>query len=353
MTGLRSGYTTGTCASAAAKASVMLLLGEPVPHTVDITLPKGECVSIQVESVRIEESMAEATILKDAGDDPDITHGLPIIASACWIEDREVILEAGEGIGTVTKPGLQVKPGDPAINPIPAAMIRCAVRELTNRGVKITIRIPGGRELAAKTFNPRLGIVGGLSILGTTGRVRPFSCSAIRQTIVCCLEIANACEVTSPVLVPGHIGEKAARRHFRLQAEQVVEVSNEWGFTLDRIQNYHPSALLVLGHPGKMAKLSCGSFDTHSSRSSSALPYVLDLARNLLGQEFRDIPTVEGIFSDLENGNKEKLGDALAGDVQTAINSRLNTSLPIAVVLVDMKGDRLGAKGDLTPWKKI
>ncbi len=349
---LRHGYTTGTCASAAAKAAVMLLLGEPVPGTVDVTLPDGACTRIPVASARSNGPSAEASVLKDAGDDPDITNGVPVRAEVCWNGVDRIVLKAGEGIGTVTRPGLQVKPGEPAINPVPAAMIRSAVQELTGRGVDITISIPGGSELAARTFNPRLGIVGGLSILGTTGRVRPFSCSAIRQTILCCMDIAHAGGVDRPVLVPGHIGEKAARGHFSLKPEQVIEVSNEWGFALDRIPDYRPSAVLVLGHPGKLAKLARGCFDTHSSRSASALPSVVNLAKDLFGQSLPEVPTVEGLFSLLNNREKEPLGNALARAIRASILSRLNTSIPASVVLVDMKGNRLGSAGDLAPWEK-
>ena len=136
-------------------------------------------------------------------------------------------------MGTVTKPGLAIPPGEPAINPVPRRMIREAVREVTPRGVRVTISIPGGGELARKTFNPRIGIVGGLSILGTTGIVRPFSCSALRESLRCALNVAAAAGIRAPVLVPGHIGERAARAHFRVADEQVVEVGNEWGFVLD------------------------------------------------------------------------------------------------------------------------
>jgi cobalt-precorrin-5B (C1)-methyltransferase len=349
---MRQGYTTGTCAAAAARAAVLLLLGKPVPGAVEVILPDRARVRLPVDSSRVCGSFAEATVLKDAGDDPDITNGLPITVRASWNRCGEVILKAGEGIGTVTKPGLQVRPGEPAINPVPAVMIRSAVRRLTGRGVDITISIPGGRELAARTFNPRLGIAGGLSVLGTTGRVRPFSCSAVRQTIGCCMDIARACGIDRPVLVPGHIGEKAARRHFSLKPEQVIEVSNEWGHALDILPDHRFPAVLILGHPGKLAKLAQRSFDTHSSRSASALPLVRDLGHDISGQRIPDVPTVEGVFSALGSRDRKRLGNALAAAVRSAAASRLKAAMPVAVLLVDMKGSRLGAAGDLSPWEK-
>ena len=147
-------------------------------------------------------------------------------------------LTAGDGVGIVTKPGLSVPRGGPAINPVPRHMIREAVREVTDRGVRVIISVPGGREIAEKTFNPRLGVIGGISILGTTGIVRPFSSAALRDALKCSLDVAAANGVAAAVLVPGHIGERADRRHFHLAAEQVVEVSNEWGFMLDCASGY-------------------------------------------------------------------------------------------------------------------
>ena len=184
-------------------------------------------------------------------------------------------------------------------------MIREAVREVTFRGVRVTISIDGGRELAAKTFNPRLGIAGGLSILGTTGIVRPFSCSALRETLRCALRVAAATGIRAPVFVPGHIGERAARSHFRVTPEQVVEVGNEWGFAIDEAAREPFAALLMVGHPGKLAKLTAGGWDTHSGRSGSALPIVAEMHAAILGRPAAETPTVEGIFTAIDGGEKE------------------------------------------------
>ena len=180
----------------------------------------------------------------------------------------------GEGVGTVTKPGLAIPPGEAAINPVPRQMIRDSVREVTDRAVRVTVSIPDGEALAAKTFNPKLGVRGGLSILGTTGRVRPFSCPALQESLRCALQVALALGLKDLVFVPGHIGEKAAHRHFVLRPEQVIEVSNEWGYMLGQAAREKVPRLLVLGHPGKLVKLAEGMWDTHSSRSGSALPLV-------------------------------------------------------------------------------
>ena len=370
MSQLRSGYTTGTCAAAAAKAAVMLLLEGVTLREVEITLPEGDSLIIPLVYVRGGSSFAEAAIRKDGGDDPDITHGLDIVASVKRIKGNDIEITAGEGVGIVTKPGLSVMPGEPAVNPVPRRMIQDAVREVTDRGIEVTLSIPGGRERAAKTFNPRLGIVGGLSILGTSGRVRPFSCPALRASLKCLLDVAVAGGIKAPVFVPGHIGERAAKRHFHLSSGQVIEVSNEWGFMLECAAGHNFEALMVLGHPGKLAKLAMGEADTHSSRSKSAVPFVSGLAKEVLDlpspggvilggggrqgkqpeRHLMEVSTVEGVFSALSEPERNELGKVLADKIRMAVTERTGDNTEIAVVLVDMQGNILGSNGDLSRW---
>jgi len=370
MSQLRSGFTTGTCAAAAAKAAVKLLLEGVTLREVEITLPEGGRLSIPLVYVRGDGSFAEAAIRKDAGDDPDITNGLDVVASVRGIEGKDIEITAGEGVGTVTKPGLSVAPGEPAVNPVPRRMIRDAVREVTDRGIEVTLSIPGGRDIAAKTFNPRLGIVGGLSILGTSGRVRPFSCPALRTSLKCLLDVAVAGGISAPVFVPGHIGERAAKRHFRISSGQVIEVSNEWGFMLECAAALDLEALMVLGHPGKLAKLAMGEWDTHSSRSKSALPFVSGLAKEILDlpspggkilgggerqgsqpkRQLTEMSTVEGLFSALFEPERNELGEVLTDKIRIAVSERIGDNTEIAVVLVNMQGNILGSNGDLSRW---
>jgi cobalt-precorrin-5B (C1)-methyltransferase len=350
VSALREGYTTGSCAAAAAKAAFLLLVEGRTAEIVEFPLPDGQRRRLPVEYVRRTDEGAEAAVRKDAGDDPDVTNGALIAASVAWTEGNDVEFAAGEGVGTVTKSGLAVPPGEPAVNPGPRRMIREAVREITPRGVRVTISIPGGREIAAKTFNPRLGIAGGLSILGTTGIVRPFSCSALRESLRCALNVAAAAGIPAPVLVPGHIGERAARAHFRVAPEQVVEVGNEWGFALDEAAQRPFAALLILGHPGKLAKLTAGGWDTHSGRSGSALPIVVQMHAAILGRPAAETPTVEGIFTALDAEEKKTLGNTLAAAIQKAVGKRMEERRNVAVVLIDLDGRILGSSGDLKPW---
>jgi cobalt-precorrin-5B (C1)-methyltransferase len=347
----RSGYSSGACAAAAAKAAVILLCGAPPPETVEIALPDGSLVVFPVVSCHWEGAMAQAAIRKDAGDDPDVTHGAYIVAKVKFHDSHEVEFAAGEGVGTVTKPGLSVAPGGPAINPVPRRMIAEAVRAITPHGVRVTISIPGGRELAARTFNPRLGIVDGLSVLGTTGRVRPFSTPALQAALQCALAVAAAGGVTAPVLVPGNIGERAARQHLRVTAEQVIQVSNHWGFMLDQAARSAFVRLLALGHPGKLAKLVDGDWDTHSSHSGPAVPAVARVAATVLDAPLPQSPTVEGMFSGLAVPQRALLANALAAAIRRAILGRIGPQKTAAVVLINMSGEFLGSDGDLKPWQ--
>jgi cobalt-precorrin-5B (C1)-methyltransferase len=348
---LRCGITTGACAAAAAKAAALVLTGGVAPREVELDLPSGETTRVRILDVQSRQNppTAIASVCKDAGDDPDVTHGLEVRVTLSW--DTDTTFVAGEGIGTVTKPGLQIPPGQPAINPMPRQMIVRAIRDITPRGVRVEISIPGGRDIAAKTFNPRLGIEGGLSILGTTGIVRPYCTRALREALKCTLDVASACHVTTPVFVPGNIGASAARSHFTLRDEQLIEVGNEWGFVLDLLSHYAFQTVLLLGHPGKLAKLAAGQWDTHSSRSSQVTEYLSELCPTVLGHPAPDSTTAEGAFAAMSPPDKKTLADAIAKRVCMAVADRIANRLPVAVFLVNMAGECLGTDGDFSPWQ--
>ena len=348
---LKGGYTTGCCAAAAAQAATLALYGLPVPSQIELTLPDASLVSLPVAAVRQEAGQCSATIIKDAGDDPDVTHGSSVVVTVAQADNGQISFRAGEGVGIVTLPGLSIPPGEPAINPGPRRMIEQAVRQVTNDGLIITVAIPGGQELARKTFNPRLGISGGLSILGTTGRVRPFSHEAVQESIRCAFAISLACGIRQPVLVPGHIGARAAEHHLQLQKQQMVEVGNEWGYLLQQAATADLDRLLVLGHPGKLAKLQLGQWDTHSSRSDSAVPLVAELCRTLFGTAGTDTPTVEGLFNALEQNQQKQLATTLATGIITRIEQHFSLRFPVAVALISNNGDWLGSSGDISCWR--
>jgi cobalt-precorrin-5B (C1)-methyltransferase len=349
---LRTGYTTGACAAAAAKAAALRLCTGVVPTEVDIALPEGVRAVFPVAACDLTNSGVQAAVCKDAGDDPDVTHQSWIVVEVAYEAGDEVRFVAGDGVGTVTKPGLSVPPGEAAINPVPRRLICAALREVSTLGLRVTVSIPGGRELAARTFNPRLGIEGGLSILGTTGIVKPFSATAVTASLQCALDVAAASGVRAPVLVPGNIGERAALRNLRLAPGQIIQVSNHWGFMLDQAaRETRFESLLVLGHPGKLAKLVDGDWDTHSSNSASATAVVARIDHELPGAPAPASLTVEGIFAACDAARSKVLGDALAARVHAAISARIGAHKPLTVALVNMPGAILGSFGDMQLWK--
>ncbi|MBI4335440.1 MAG: cobalt-precorrin-5B (C(1))-methyltransferase, partial [Candidatus Omnitrophica bacterium] len=205
---MKRGYTTGSCAQAAAKAAALMLTKRKIAKEVEVKLPNGERVSFDILKPRISDGEVSCAVKKYSGDDPDVTNGALIEAKARWAKKGGFKLLGGCGIGRVTKPGLQVEIGKPAINPIPRKYIEASVKEVTHRPAEITISVKGGRRLANKTFNPRLGIVGGISIIGTTGRVEPKSQEAFKASLVCSLDVAKAMKFKEIILVPGNIGER-------------------------------------------------------------------------------------------------------------------------------------------------
>jgi cobalt-precorrin-5B (C1)-methyltransferase len=350
MSDYRTGFTTGTCASAAAKAATLILLNGTRLNSVAVSLPHGSIVSLPIAMIGTERDAGWAYVRKDAGDDPDVTHGCLITASVRWSNNTEITIAAGEGVGIVTKPGLAVPPGNPAINPIPRCMIIEAIRQIIDRGVEVTISIPDGEKLAKKTYNPKLGIEGGLSILGTSGIVRPFSHQALRDALLCTLNVAVAANVRRPIFVPGRIGGKAAMRMFEIDADHVIEVSNEWGFMLDSATACGFESVLVVGHPGKLAKICAGSWDTHSSKSASAVPTVLAMAEKVIGHAPSGSLTVEGVFRALTPTDRTRLAQYVAADIRRKISERVSHRFYVAVILVDLNGTLLGYDGDVAIW---
>jgi len=352
MSGLRTGYTTGACASAAAKAAAMALSGQDVPGRVRITLASGEPAELDIVEVSLTRTGAYAVVVKDAGDDPDITHGARVMAEVSWMDEGDVSFEAGEGVGRITRNGLSIPPGEAAINPGPRKMISMALRDVTSRPALVRVSIPGGCELAQKTFNPRLGVEGGLSILGTTGIVRPYSHPALRQSILCALDVALAEGVTRPVLTPGNIGTKAAGQLFGVDSFAIVEVGNEWGYLLEKMADRNVEGVLVVGHPGKLAKLAMGQWDTHSKRSESAAPFVRRLAEDTLGAPVEESETVEGVFESLNDEDRRRLGHRLADAIRGAVAEKICGKADVAVALVNMKLAPVGAAGNIEPWER-
>jgi cobalt-precorrin-5B (C1)-methyltransferase len=281
---LRYGWTTGACAAAAAKAAYTALLTGAFPDPVEVTLPKGQRPAFALATTQLGEGAATAGIVKDAGDDPDVTHGALVLATVrISAPGSGITFRVGEGVGTVTLPGLPVPPGEPAINPVPRQMLRDAIGEVASAhggsgDVEIEIAIPGGEALAAKTMNLRLGVVGGLSILGTTGIVVPYSCSAWIHSIYSGIDVARAAGLDHIAGSTGSASEEAVRAMHDLPETALIDMGDFVGGMLKYVRTHPVARVTVAGGVGKMTKLAQGLLDLHSRRGSVDLGALAALA---------------------------------------------------------------------------
>ena len=347
--GLRKGFTTGCCAAAAAKAAAMGAVSGAIPDKVEIFLPSGKRAAFQICDAEIAERTGRCSVVKDAGDDPDVTHGMKIVAEVTITSSRSIKICGGEGIGTVTKPGLQVPIGEAAINPVPRAMIRREVEAVLppGSGARVVISVPGGEQVAQKTFNPRLGIVGGISILGTTGIVESKSVEACKASLVCALDLARAEGFDTVCLTPGHIGERGVRALAIVHEDQIVQTSNYIGFMLDEAVRRGFAHIILAGHPGKLAKLIRGEFMTHHSGSSSACEVVVRIAEScgLAGrarEELGKSTTVEGIIQILRQEGRMSILNVVSERIRRAAEDRIHRAAGMKVILFDMQGRKVG-----------
>ncbi|MDE7548712.1 cobalt-precorrin-5B (C(1))-methyltransferase [Acetobacter fabarum] len=344
---LRRGWTTGSCATAAAKAAWLVLRGHEPPACVNISLPSGQNVAFSLCQYSGTPEAPCAAVIKDAGDDPDITHGAMIRCTVRALDaGAGLVFRAGPGVGTITRPGLPLPPGEPAINPVPRAMISAALTQANNGtppDAEVTISIDHGQELAKRTLNARLGIVGGLSILGTTGIVMPFSCSAWIQSIHRGIDVARAQNLPHVLAATGNVSEKAGQTLYGLPDMALIEMGDFAGGLLKYIRHHPVPRLSLAGGIAKMAKLGQGCLDLHSSRSRADMPALAQLAArhgapDNLPELIRTSPTVAEAFL-LAHTHDFPLGEVIA---QAAWEVAYKTLAPAPVLLDVLVFDRSG-----------
>lgn len=359
--GLRRGYTTGSCATAAVKAALTLLLHQRTERVVEVSLPNPDFyLSVPIHALqRLGPISARAEVIKYSGDDPDNTSGATIWAEVMINHTGALRFLAGAGVGTVTQPGIRVPVGEPAINPTPRQMMKMAVDEVLdgapNPGFDLMIGCENGAEIAKKTFNPRLGIVGGISILGTSGIVEPMSLASWIASIEVYIRVALGDRPQAIAFTPGKIGAVFAREQLHLQKKQVVQIANFVGASLEHTQQVLQDeqlalkTLWVLGHPGKIAKVLDGVWDTHSGKSGMAMGTVAAVAADCgfapqLVQQIAKANTVENVIQILQ-------GDARSQDFWIEVEQRtarlMHSKVPAAqrveVRLFAMNGTPIGA----------
>ena len=330
---LRRGWTTGACATAALSAALERLWGGAFPEVVTIALPRGERPTFGLAHRAAGDGWAEAGVVKDAGDDPDVTHGCLVIARA----EPGRGFAAGDGVGTVTRPGLPIPPGEPAINPAPRAMMTAVIADAAERhgrppAIRVTIRIPGGAEIAERTWNPRLGIEGGLSILGTTGIVRPFSCAAWIASIHRGVDVARASGLGHVAGCTGATSERTVRALHGLPEHAMLDMGDFAGGLLKYLARHPVPRVTIGGGIGKMAKLAQGAGDLHSARSQVDLAALARMA---------GLPELTGAGTAL--GALELAGDDLAagvarGALETVRGYVAHAGIEVDTVVVDRAG---------------
>src|SRR5689334_367917 len=350
---LRRGWTTGACATADAKAAYAALLTGAFPDPVGITLPRGQRPSFALATTQLGDAVATAGIVKDAGDDPDVTHGaLVLVTVRPGAPGSGVTFRAGAGVGTVTRPGLPIPPGEPAINPVPRRMMREVVAELAGRhgatgDVEIEIAIPDGEALAARTLNGRLGIVGGLSILGTTGIVIPYSCSSWIHSIRSGIDVARATGLVHVAGATGSTSEAAVQKLYGLTEPALIDMGDFVGGMLKYIRTHPLPRVTIAGGVAKMTKLAQGLLDLHSKRGAVDLAALAGFAAAAggsaeLGARILAANTAAEAFG-LAQAEGVALGDAVARAArEVAAKVVEGKDIAIDVVVFDRDGTLVG-----------
>ncbi|WP_020173677.1 cobalt-precorrin-5B (C(1))-methyltransferase [Methyloferula stellata] len=356
---LRRGWTTGACATAAAKAAYYGLVTGSFPDPVIITLPGGQCPAFALALNEALPDGARAGVVKDAGDDPDVTHGVLVVATITAAPPGAGILfRAGPGVGTVTRPGLVLAVGEPAINPVPREMMRLALTEAANatggpRDVTVTISIPGGEEIAKQTLNARLGIIGGLSILGTTGIVIPFSCSAWIHSIHRGIDIARAAGLAHVAGSTGSTSESAVRQLHGLSEQALIEMGDFAGGMLKYLRQHPVEKVTVAGGFAKLVKLGQGMLDLHSRAGPVDLAWLAERAREAGGDDrfvqwVRGANTANEVLDEAQKRNLP-LAEHVAEHAWHTAAQTLASESELEIVVFDRAGALVGR----TPFRKV
>ena len=356
---LRKGFTTGTAATAAAKAALLMLINQEPIDEIGITLPQGQRLVLPIEEGTFSQQSGSCGVIKDGGDDPDVTSGLLIKAQVEWQKERELVIEGGIGVGRVTRIGLPVSVGEPAINPVPRKMITEAISPLLREGegVRVIISVPNGEEVAKKTFNPRLGIEGGISILGTTGIVEPMSEEAFKKSLALKIKQRVAEGEDFGVLIPGNYGKKIATQEYGFAHERLIKTSNFIGYILEACLEYGLNKILLIGHLGKLIKVAGGIFHTHS-RTADGRQEIMASFVGLFGggqeliRSIFEAATTEAMVELLDNAQLEGLYLWIADRIARRCRQYVKGGLEVEVVLFTMERGILAESTGVKSWRR-
>jgi cobalt-precorrin-5B (C1)-methyltransferase len=353
---LRRGWTTGACATAATKAACTALLTGRFPDPVEITLPSGKTTSFALAQWELGDGFARASIVKDAGDDPDVTHGALVSSTVRQsAQGSGVVFRRGEGVGLVTRPGLPIAPGEPAINPVPRRMIKQAVHQAAGESadIEVEIAVADGEKIAERTLNGRLGIIGGISILGTTGIVIPYSCSSWIHSIHRGIDVARAMGFEHVAGSTGNASEMAVQQRYGLHEVQLIDMGDFVGGMLKYLRDHPVPRVSIAGGVAKMTKLAQGMLDLHSSRGMADLEALAAVAvdagaSETLAARIRAANMVAEAFA-LAGAEGVVLGDAVANAAwKTAAEVVSDAGIEVEILVFDREGQLRGSKGFAT-----
>jgi cobalt-precorrin-5B (C1)-methyltransferase len=353
---LRTGYTTGTSASAATKASLSALISSQLYNTVEVVLPKGKIAKLKIAWIKYSQNSRSVTsaVIKDAGDDPDVTHGAEICSTVSLTSEKgRIEIDGGLGVGRVTRPGLGLEIGQAAINPVPKKMIEQVVLDsaksiLEHKGIKIIISVPKGIELAKKTDNPRLGIVGGISILGTTGIVFPYSTASFAASIRQSLDVAISLGTATVVLTTGGRSEDYIKKIYDTLPEYAfVQMGDFSGYTIKQCSNRNIKKIIIAGFIGKLTKMAMGIKQTHVRGSHVSMEYMANLAslcvnsKNIIN-DIRNANTARHVSEIIIQNNVQNFFNLLCEKVYFEMYNHSNRSMEIEVVMFGFDGKITG-----------
>lgn len=350
---LRTGYTTGACATAATAAALLAMISGKTVKEVTVKLPKGKVIALPIRSCRFDGGSAECAVIKDAGDDPDVTHGAEIVSTVAWTDKAGIIeVDGGRGVGRVTKPGVGLEIGSPAINPTPMKMIRetaaqVAGEHLKNRGVKVVISVPRGEELAQLTDNPRLGILGGISILGTTGIVIPYSTGSFTAAIRQGLDVAKAMNNYTVVLTTGGRSEDFARELLKLPDHCFVQMGDFAAYSVRQAALKGMTKVIIAGFIGKLSKMAMGVKQTHVKGSHVDTIFLAKVAEELgaskgLVDEIKKANTARHVSEIVMQHKLAGYFDKLCAMVHAAMSEHTRGQVQLECIMFDFDGKVIG-----------
>lgn len=347
---MKKGFTTGTCAQAASKGAALMLTTKKLISEVTVNVPSGDKLVLKLINQKIKNNSASCAIIKNSGDDPDITNGTKICAEVRFSSKKGITITGGKGVGRVTKPGLAIEIGEYAINPVPRMMINREVRSFLPRdkGLEVIISVPKGKELAKRTFNPRLGIVEGISIIGTSGIVLPKSLDAYKASLSLQLDVLKAQGHKKAVLVLGYVGEKFAREVLKADEDSIIKIGDHVGFMLKECQKKKINDVLLIGHIGKLVKIARGQFNTHSKFGDNRVDTIADYAKacgakKVIIDELLKQATAEATIDILKKNKFTKVFPELSERIVASINEYLGISANVKCMLLSLKGEVLNA----------